>query len=48
MVPEQRKGEKWASVGAGVCAWMEEGGVVGAGDVRGERGVGDPERRAWR
>ena len=46
MVPEQRKGEKWPSLGAGVCAFIEERLVFGPGDLRGQPVVLDPERRA--
>lgn len=46
MVPEQRKGEIWPSLGAGVCAFIEERLVFGPGDLRGQPVLLDPERRA--
>lgn len=36
MVPEQRKGERWPSLGGQVCDFIEAYLVHGPGDLRGQ------------
>lgn len=47
VVPELgKKSERWPSLGASVCAFIEERLVHGPGDLRGQPVVLDPEKRA--
>lgn len=44
--PLEPKGQQFPSLGAGVCAFIEERLVFGPGDLRGQPVLLDPERRA--